>query len=206
MTIWNKVILVLFVGILLTGCMEPPKAATHIGKSSDQYMMTKMVKYVKWGTSNPDIIKNEVYISDKKGHTDFSIREAINDYKNMFNSASEKMTKDYVSAVKERHNIVKIYKNSVNNALSKSTPRSFSIERGYDKILYNLDPALIEYNKEGNIISVMLQKHKISLLTLGKSKSYLHYRYTEIITGKSAQRLEYSIGNNVLNNGFIKEL
>jgi len=187
--------------------MEAPKPQEHIAKSSDKYMMKSLIKYVKWGTNNPDIIVKKVYISGIKGHTDRSVAAAYSEYKSKFDSISENMTSGYIQAAKKRGNVVKLYKHLVSDALSKATPRSFSIERGYDWYSYSLDPSLVEYTKDGNIVSVMLQKHKVSSMKMmSGGKAYLHYRYTEIITGKSARKLEYAIGNNTLSNGFIRNM
>jgi len=197
--------ILLILGVsLLSGCMEPPKPEELIAKTNDKYMMKTMVKYIKWGSRNPNMIIREVYISQLQGHTNFSISSALNEYRSKFDIMSEDMTKDYIKVAKSRGNIVKLYKNSVNEVISKATPRGFSLEKGYDKAYYNLDPAIIEYNKKNEIVSVLVQKHKIS--RLGNMKNYLHYRYSEIISGNLAKKLEYVIGNDVLSNGFIREL
>ena len=202
-----KIVIALAIAVLASGCMEAPKPEAHIAKSSDKYMMKSMIKYVKWGTRNPDIIVKKVYISGLKGHIDRSVQSAYNEYGSKFDIMSENMTKDYIKAAKQRGSTVKLYKNSVSHALAKATPRSFSIERGYDGYNYSLDPALIEYSKNGKIISVMLQKHKVSSMNMmSGGKGFLHYRYSEIITGKSASKLEYSIGNDILSNGFIRKI
>ena len=198
-------IILFILGIsLLSGCMEPPKPEELIAKTNDKYMMKTMVKYIKWGSRNPDMIVREVYISQLQGHTNFSISAALDEYRSKFDIMSEDMTRDYIKVAKSRGNIVKLYKNSVNKAISKVTPKGFYLDRGYDWSYYDLDPALIEYNKKGVIISVLLQKHKIS--KLGRMKNFLHYRYSEIISGNLAKKLEYVIGNDTLSNGFIREL
>jgi hypothetical protein len=202
--IYIRLFAIIVASFTLNGCLEPPTPETLIAKSSDKEMMRTMTSYVKWGSHNPDIINHEVYISQVKGHTDTNQQDILNDYKAQFDASSEKMTQDYIKTAKARGNIVKLYNNSVNLALSNITPRSFSIENGWDAPIYELDPAFIEFDKSGGIVTAMLQKHKISRLQLGNSVQFLHYRYTEIITGNSAKKIQYSVGNNILDNGYIK--
>lgn len=202
---WIKIVLALLMAGLINGCMEPPKPEEHIARASDKYMMQAMVKYIDWGSRNPDIIAEKIYISGDKGHIDGSIRAVIGEYNYKYDAMTEDMTRAYIKAAKKRGSIVKLYKKPVSLALANATPRSFSIDHSTETTYYNLDPALIEFNKDGEIVSVMLQKHKIYRQDK-PVRGYLHYRYTEIITGKSAKRLEYSIGNNTLSNGFIREL
>ena len=187
----------------LTGCMEPDPAQT-IAQASDKHMMQAVAKYGNTYTRNSDMIAEKVYISGKKGHVDGSLGAVEGGYAANFFILEEPLTQAYIKAAKSRGNIVKLYKKSVSKAIGNATPAVFQRESG-ERVFFDWDPALIEFDKNGNIVSVLIQKHRVSEV-YSPAHAFLHYRYSIVITGKTASRLIYTIGNDVLNNGYIKQL
>jgi len=199
-----KIIIALLAINLLTGCMEPPTPAELTSKASDKHMVSAIAKYNTEFGKGSDLIVKHTYISGDKGHVDGSFSAVRGDYKSKYFVLTEPMTQAYIKAAKSRGNIVKLYKNSVSKELGLNSPSVFSKMDG-DTAVFDWDPALIEFDKEGNIVSFMIQKHKVSYMSK-PMRAYLHDRYSVVVMGQTAKRLIYTIGNNVLDNGYIKQL
>ena len=201
---WIKIIVTILTINALTGCMKPPTPAELIAQANDKHMVSAIAKYNTGFIKNHDLVVKHVYISGDKGHVDGNFATVEREYKSKYFVLTEPMTQAYIKAAKSRGNIVKLYKNSVSKVLGLNSPRVFSLYDG-DRARFDWDPALIEFNKEGEIVSFLIQKHKIGYMSK-PMRAYLHDRYSVVVTGQTAKRLIYTIGNDVLENGFIKTL
>ena len=68
----------------------------------------------------------------------------------------------------------------------------------------NLDSALIEFDKNGNIVSVLIRRHKFS--PLHKPSLVMHDRASIVLLGKMAKDVQYSLRQETLRNGYITKL
>lgn len=192
--------------LLLTGCvqMPQPKTPEQIVQESSYQEVTRNViskivdkKYSKSYFQNAVVI--EQYISGEKGQVDGSINEARNEYLNRYDSSNDEISKVFIESAKQRGNTVKMYKSSVNTEIIKYIPSSILPYRvNGNPMSANDDNAFVEYNQDNRIVSVLVRLH-----TYPKSLGTMHYRYSIIAYGTILRQIESSVGNNVLENGYI---
>ncbi|MFA5923648.1 MAG: hypothetical protein WC856_20545 [Methylococcaceae bacterium] len=120
------------------------------------------------------------------------------------NSRSDLMAKIYVAAAKNRGNTVRLYKPkvsfSVNSAVEDSTGRSVAYvgHWGY----WDYDNPMIEYNKEGEVVSMMSRSHQAKT-TVGVESNM----YVQIVYSRAAIRsFENEVENDKLANLYIRDM
>lgn len=209
----KKVMLVgVFVASLFSGCVMPDPQQL-LAQSTDKQMAQaflgsdRVSKYeeIDSYSSTPDIIVLENYISEEKGHIDVNIADAVNEYSSSFDSSTDPVAQRYMKVAKSRGSIVKMYKTSVNAAIAKVVPNSNYMNNSpYRR--YDLDPAFIEYDKDGKIKSFLIRKHVFRSVRMFGGIRWMHYRYSQIVYGNRTRVIEINIGNDVLENGYIRTL
>ncbi len=118
-----------------------------------------------------------------------------------YNSAADPLAEKYIAAVKARNNKVRLYKLSMSGLINKLFQQPFITGKG-DRVWYNLDNALIEYDSGGRIISFMVRAHH-AMLGWGVTDR----QYTTIYFGSgNARHLENNLPNSAFSEYFIREL
>lgn len=198
----NVLVLVVFlvsIVIELSGCREPADPLTaqeRLNNSADAFI-TKAVmdsiteeRYKIDYRSNIILIKQ--YISEELGSISSSLKEVILSYGSLYDASTDKIARTYIAMAKERGHLVKTYKPSMNLKIIKVVPITLDIN---NKSSYtNLDKALVEYDKNNRIKSVLIRVHTIS-----KYVGWMHYRYSIVMYGDLARIIESKIENNSLN-------
>lgn len=202
----------IFIASLFSGCVMPDPEQL-LAQSTDRQMAqaflgsTKVSKYERINSfaSTPDMVVMENYISDEKGHIDIDIADAVNEYSSSFDSSTDLIAQRYIKVAKSRGSMVKMYKTSVNTAISRVIPNSNKMNNSpYRR--YDLDPAFIEFDKDGKIKSILIRKHVFSSVRMFGGIRWLHHRDSQIIYGNKIRTIEINIGNDVLENGYIRTL
>ena len=188
--------------LFLAGCALPqPKTPEQIVQASLYPEATKNVmEKLKDKKYSVDYIENRIviqqYISGEKGGTDQSIDVAISAYNLRYDASNDEISAVFIESAKQRGNIVKMYKKSVNLALVKVMPMPWDItnypSRG------DIDVAFVEYDKNNRIASVLVRAHAFP-----KSLGVLDYRYSIIAFGDIARQIESTVKNNVFTEGYI---
>ncbi len=188
--------------LFLAGCALPqPKTPEQIVQASLYPEATKNVmEKLKDKKYSVDYIENRIviqqYISGEKGGTDQSIDVAISAYNLRYDASNDEISAVFIESAKQRGNIVKMYKKSVNLALVKVMPMPWDItnypSRG------DIDVAFVEYDKSNRIASVLVRAHAFP-----KSLGVLDYRYSIIAFGNIARQIESTVKNNVFTEGYI---
>jgi hypothetical protein len=206
---WYKLLIASVMALsLMNGCAEPKTPAQLVAQSSDKEMMKAFSKL--------EVLEDSEFLSEYSpadiirirmpsvGNVHPSMATALSRYSSKYNSSTDKKARAYVKVAKARGNTVKLYKNFINNKIASKIVHPF-MERGskHKTPIYNLDPALIEFDKNGRIISILVRRHYITPFTHGVVSQD---RDTIVILGNTASKMEMSIDNNTLNNGYITTL
>lgn len=190
------------VALFVTGCALPqPKTPEQIVQASSYPGVTKnAMEKLKDKKYSIDYIENRIviqqYISGEKGSTDQSIDTAINAYNSKYDASDDEISAVFIESAKQRGNMVKMYKKSVNLALVKVTPMPWDITNYPSK--GDIDVAFVEYDKNNRISSVLLRAHAFP-----KTLGVLDYRYSIIAFGNIAREIESTVNNNVFTEGYI---
>lgn len=196
----------------LSGCLQAPTPTKLIEQSSDKQMMSAFAKegvlskneWLEKFFIDADNIYIKNFISGTKGHGDVGVKNAIDEYANLFDSSKDEIATLYIATAKSRGNTVKMYKTFVNADIGKMTPHLYEIRQS-PIWRFNLDPAFIEFDKNGRIVSTLIRKHGFKPNSLVED-GYLQYRSSQIVLGKEARYIEERLGNDVLANGYILTL
>ncbi len=197
-----KVVCFSLVTLFVTGCALPqPKTPEQIVQASSYPEVTKNVmENLKDKKYSIDYMENRVviqqYISGEKGSTDQSIDAAISAYTAKYDASNDQISTVFIDTAKQKGNIVKMYKKSVNLALVRVTPMPWDITNYPSK--GDIDVAFIEYDKNNRIVSVLIRAHAFP-----KTLGVLDYRYSIIAFGNLARGIESTVNNNVFTEGYI---
>lgn len=153
------------VGKMLMNSLEGKNVDSFKKDFSDPYLASKFAKYYEKDGYSLDYTKNSVEI--KKQLVYFSqniyMKEAFSYVRN--NAAQTEVTEDYKNAITQRGNTYKIYKGSFNAKVVsivtgvKNLP-DFNKDR-MNYIKWDLVPLIVEYNPQGEIISMMMSNVEI---------------------------------------------
>jgi len=187
---------------MLSGCAEPKTPEQLVTQSVDKKMTQALVRSgalpsqerLKTSASDYEMIAFERTIS-KVSH---GKKNAINRYLSSYRSERDAIARLYTRTAKSRGNIVKLYHRSINqdiiNIVMNSSPSTVD----------NLDSALIEFDKKGNIVSVLVRRHNFS--ALHKPSLVMHDRASIILLGNMAQDVQHALRQERLKNNFITTL
>ena len=188
---------------LVNGCVEPKTPEQMIASSADKKMMSAFVK-------NKSKLKGE-YLSGNSYNINlrnnietvpFSLNRHIGSYASKYDASRDTIARLYIKTAKSRGNKVKLYKTSVNSAMARLAPQgsyaSISLKR------YDLDPALIEFDKNGRIKSALVRRHYFPYLHNKSARA--HDRDSIILIGETIRQIEMVVGNATLANGYITTL
>ena len=187
---------------ILGGCAEPKTPAQLVARSVDKKMTSALTKQgalpskerLKTSASDYEMLAFERTISNVSNGQGY----AINRYKSRYRSGRDELARLYTRTAKSRGNIVKLYHSSVNERIVGIIMNTSS------STVANLDPALIEFDKNGNIVSVLIRRHKFS--PLHKPSLVMHDRGSIVLLGKMAKDVQYSLRQETLKNGYITKL
>jgi len=198
-----KLILVIAIGVLFTGCLEPKTPAYILQHSSDKLLTKNIMNSLKDKKYSikylNDFIEIDQYISEEKGHTDPNEFDAIREYLYNYDSSNDEISKVFLQTARERNNTVRTYKNKLNSKIAKRYFSSY--DRQYKKLYSDLDIAFIEYDKNNRIKTVLVRGHAFED-TLGTS----HDRYSMLIFGREAKRIESTISNYDFANNLLSTI
>ncbi len=205
---WYNLLIVAIMGLsLMNGCGEPQTPEQLVAQSSDKAMMRAFSKPGILGKSEylqsyspSDLIRMRTSI----GNSHYGMGNARGSYASKYDSSRDKIAQEYIKVAKSRGNTVKLYKNSINNQIAPKIVHPF-LENGNSAVMprYDLDPALIEFDKNGRIVSILVRRHYFTSIGNG---FVAQDRDTIVILGNTARKMEMSIGNNALDNGYIATL
>ena len=203
-----RVLVVTFILLLISGCtsMKPISPEKIIGESQDPHISKAVImgltdkKYDVSHSSNKIIIKQ--IISIEQGSSSRSVGDAIGRYHHFYDASKDKIAQVYINSVKKRGNIVKMYKNNVNGMVVNLISMPYDYRSNLYPTRSNIDVVLIEHDKKGRINSALFRAHTFPD-GLG---SYGDRRYSVIMFLSLAKNIEYRIGNDVLNDGYITTL
>jgi len=194
--------------ILLSGCQIGPTPDELLTNATDQQMARGFIGNTQLGKEQTlEVFKTEnnmIVFENEDSSKYYSINQPTQQYINSSDSANDEIAKNFIKIAKSRGGTVKLYKTSVNNAISSLIPVSSSMYAG--KIYnFNLDPALIEFDKNGRVKSMLVRKHGFAEIS-GFGTFYKHHIYSYIVFGNMAKKIEMGINNNILDNGYISIL
>jgi len=126
------------------------------------------------------------------------------DYYLTLDNLNDKIAMAFKQTAKERGNIVKIYKNKVNQAILKFTVGISQPHDRYSKNISNLDFSMIEYDKNGNKVSVFIRSLLVEQSSLNELKNL--YQNTYVIPKSKIILMEMNINNNVFTSNLYKIL
>jgi len=205
---WYNLLIVAVIGLgLINGCGEPQTPEQLIAKSSDKAMMKAFSKPGVAGKSEhfidyspSDLIRMRTSI----GNSHYGMGSARGSYSSKYDASRDKIAQEYIKVAKARGNTVKLYKTFINNQIARKIVHPF-LENGNSAVIpkYDLDPALIEFDKNGRIVSMLVRRHYFTPIGHG---FVAQQRDSIIILGNTARKMEMSISNNTLNNGYIATL
>lgn len=114
---------------------------------------------------------------------------------------------EYVKAVKKRGNAARLYKNKLGDVLTDFVQVPVRHFNGDNKNppsveMYDRAPVIIEYNKDGRIVSFMLFVYQAQA-SFGAGVT----EYTSLFMGPTmARAVENRVGNNVFANLYLRDL
>jgi len=202
---WGKFITVITVLGLMSGCVEPLTPQQVIAKSADKQMastflkkgiLPKKEKLYDWSPS--DIIQTRRALQTVTS----DISDAIRSYNSKYDSSTDTIARLFIKTARARGNKVKLYKNSVNNAIAPFVPAGSYANISIKK--FNLDPAFIEFDKSGRVVSILVRRHYFP--SINNRGLYSHDRDSLILLGKFAKKIEMLVGNETLSNGYVSTL
>ena len=188
--------------ISFTACEmpKPPTPQEIVSRSADGHITKAIMdnikdkKYTVDYNSNRIIIKQ--YISGELGSMSGSAREAISRYNSSYDSSNDKIAQTYIEMAKNRGSTIKMYKQGMNLKIASIMPMNWDINN--EPSYGNLDNALVEYDKNNRIKSTLIRVHTVS-----KYIGWIQYRFSMIMYGNLANKLESKIGNNTFDNMYI---
>ncbi len=182
----------------------PNSPQEYIAKNSDKELATAFSKY--WESSS--ITKN--YIEIKENH--FSFDDYIKQYELESKVAQRfdqsKYIQLYKETIKKRGNIFKVYKNALNKEIFRiaHNVKTLKTSDEYSYYRYDWTPCIIEYNKNGQIVSALTQANEIWVAYnhFGNSSAPSKSISTiKIFTGFTASSLQNKISNRLFENNFL---
>lgn len=131
-----------------------------------------------------------------------SMSYVVSDMNNYsYDSSSDILAQKYITFVKGRGNVVKLYRPKMGKIINSLFNQPFQPMQQTAE-WYDLDNALIEYDKAGSPVSFMARAHQ-ARTTFGVDS----YQYTTIYFGKgNCRHLENNIKNSDLQDYVIREL
>lgn len=159
--------------------------------SGDKFKIEKLTQ------SSISISKEIVY--DLLGSLDTS----MNTY--MYEGESDLLAKKYIATAKKRDNIVRLYKPMMGKIINQNFKQPFTPYKG-TREWYDLDNALIEFDKSGKIVSFMARSHQGNSTGVATKSGARVFQYTTIYMGPNARFLENKTKNSDFQEYFIREL
>jgi len=199
----TKVLLTGLAALALTACGKPRTPEQMIASSADKQMMSTFIK-------NDSKLKKE-YLSKNRYNINlrnnietvpFSLGRHIGSYSSKYDASRDTIARLYIKTAKARGNKVKLYKTSVNNAIARLAPQGSYADISLKR--YDLDPALLEFDKQGRIKSALVRRHYFPYLHNKSARA--HDRDSIVLIGETIKQIEMRIGNNILANGYITTL
>lgn len=153
------------VGKMLMDSMSGKNAENMKKDFKDSYLAEKFSPYydkdghtVEYTSNSIQITKQLVYFSQN-----VYMKDAFGYVRN--NAAETEITKEYKNAIVERGNIYKVYTGTFNKKIvsivvGNSNLPEFNRDR-MNYIKWDLVPLIVEYNPQGELISVMMSKVEI---------------------------------------------
>ncbi len=130
--------------------------------------------------------------------------ELLSDYLKYYVSTSltDGVAKRYIKAVKDRGNYIKVYKYGMTSYIAKILPNPFDLGYKYEIPLVNMDNVLIEYDKNGNVVSALVRYH-----TIDTSAGYLMEQHACLYFGRrNTQDIENRLSNSVFKEFYLKTI
>lgn len=114
---------------------------------------------------------------------------------------SDAIGQTYASFAASRGGIVKMYRPGVTRIIGTIFDQSFMLDHAQNTMEWvDKDPTLIEYDQSGAIVSFMIRSHQV-FVGIGAEDT----QYINLYFGKgNTQLLENSIGNDALQNNFVR--
>ena len=218
----TNIVLALFLTILMfNSCSSVQKfiAESKINRYNaveDKYLVDKFYILSPDGSDEdiPKALKKEgwkyvrLYYDDmlclRKRDTYKPAKELLNDYLKYYVSTSltDGVAKRYIKAVRSRGNYIKVYKFGMTSYMAKILPNPFDPGYKYEIPLVNMDNVLIEYDKNGNVVSALVRYH-----TIDTSAGYLMEQHACLYFGiRNAQDIENRLSNSVFKEFYLKTI
>ena len=201
---WYKLVIVTAViSALVNGCAKPKTPEQLIEQSADKKMMTAFSK--KGVLSKKEYLSRYGYninLRREINSVPYSLSRHIASYSSKYDASTDAIARLYVKTAKSRGNIVKLYKNSVNATIARLAPSGSYADISLKR--FDLDPAFIEFNRSGRIVSILVRRHYFPYLHNINYRS--HDRDSMILIGQFAKKIEMRVGNQILANGYISTL
>lgn len=157
-----SLILTVLVGLTFVGCLglsPQERKSMYIQNSSDKYLASKFSKYYDDGRYRVYNTNNITRIYARAIDYDGGCSNAQAEYCVKKYLVNDGVFQFYKKIIKERNNIYKIYTSRFNKRLQKA--RSGRNLMMFDDttsryFLWDLLPVIAEYDKDGNLVSIML--------------------------------------------------
>lgn len=118
-----------------------------------------------------------------------------------YDASADALAVKYIENAKSRGNLVKLYRPAMGNLINRLFKHPFEHDKN-TREWYDLDNALIEFDKSGRPISFMVRAHQAYVLIGARVR-----QFTTIYFGTgNARHLENSINNSMFQESFIREL
>ena len=130
--------------------------------------------------------------------------ELFNEYLKYYVSTSltDRVAKTYIRAVKGRGNRIKVYKFGMTSYMARILPNPFDPGYKFERPILDMDNVLIEYDKNGNVVSALVRYHTVDL-----SAGYLMEQYACLYFGsRNIQDIENRLSNSVFKEFYLKTI
>ncbi len=116
-------------------------------------------------------------------------------------SVADIVAETYISVAKSRGGIVRLYKPRLCGVINKLVRQPFSHAQN-TREWYDVDNALVEYGKSGEIVSFLVRAHQ-AFVMIGATR----FEYSTVFFGPEASRiLENNVPNSAFEDNFIRNM
>lgn len=208
----NSVILIITFMFMFTGCTNaiknvnslmgiPNTPKEFVNKADDKYLAKVFSKYLNSKLIFPHVGKQELSISSQPIQFWDKISQANSELAISEKFENDIIVKDYKEAVLNRGNKFVVYKSKFNEYLIKRINNAtlLKTQDGRKYIKYNYTPAIIEYDNNNKIISILTRYYKIAVEWGDYSNSRANirtYAVTDIYTNYKAASAMNKIKNS----------
>ena len=168
-----------------------------VDASKDQYMARKFypLPATLSGYSITNVNTNIIQI-ERPNHTRNNGNVGgLKEFYISSDSSKDNIAKYYLDTIKERGNTAKLFRSPVNSMIANMISKPRSSFPYYT----DWDPALIEYDSNGRVVSALVRFDHVT-----PAAGYLYLdQINNILFDNFAGTIEMSLGNNVLNDNYI---